>query len=180
MMIRHSQKICESMAKLLPEQVYVILSVASRSLPEMKAAIASVNILITFYKYPSTTKYSFIPEHIDSLITLMLHWCDKDSMLFPVTCTLLWLFAHIPKWKRRIINIPNFDQMFEKIHSLVSRKQNMVKKTGTKAILSVFTPYKDLPTPSLKNDWGLNLSKSPNTFTNSLHALNMLSNILMP
>lgn len=166
------------MSKLLPDQLYAMLCATSRSLPEMNACILSVNILITFCKYPPTKVNSFVPEYIDNLIMVMLHWCDKESLLFPHTCTLLWLFAHESKWKNFIVSLPNFDQRFDKIRTLVLRKQSMVRKAGVKGT-SLFSTFKDLPLPGLKPDSGLSCNKTrPNTFNNSVHAMLEISKIL--
>lgn len=175
---RHSKEICERMGPLLPYQLYVLLCATSRSLPEMNACILSVDILITFCKNPTTKVHSFVPEYIDNLVLVMLHWCDKESLLFPHICTLLWLFAHEPNWKRFIKSLANFDQRFDKIRSLVLRKESMVKKAGVKGS-SVFSMIKDLHLPNLKPDSGFFTNKSrPNTFSNSVQAMYELTKIL--
>nr|XP_023013304.1 protein abnormal spindle [Leptinotarsa decemlineata] len=174
---RRCKKICLELGSLLPDQLYIMLSATSRSLPEMKACIFSVNILISFCKFPPTRQYSFVPEYIDNLVNVMLHWCDKESQLFPNLCTLFWLFAHTPKWKRFILNLPNLDIRLKKVQSLVSRKESMVKRSITKGV-SHFETVKNLPMPSLNPDWGLDYKNKPNVFTNSIHAFASLSAIL--
>ncbi|XP_057658450.1 protein abnormal spindle isoform X1 [Diorhabda carinulata] len=174
---RRCKSICITLGKLLPEQLYILLSSTSRSLPEMNACIYSVNILINFFKLEETKESSFSPHYLEKLVTLMMHWCDKESQLFPSLCTLFWLFAHTPQWRRLIINIPNIDKKFEKIGELVSRKDSMVKKQGAKGS-ALFASFKNLPMPSLVADWGLDYKNNPFVFTNSVHAFNSLMSIL--
>ncbi|KAJ8985779.1 hypothetical protein NQ317_014432 [Molorchus minor] len=174
---RHSRNICAQVAQFLPEQMYLMIKTTNRSLPEMTACIYSVNILININKYAVTRSYTFIPEYIDNIVTVMLHWCDKDEQLFPSMCTLLWLFSHNAKWKRLIKSLPNIEQRFAKIQMQVTRKKSMVKRTGVKGH-SVFTPYKTLPLPSCEPDWGLEYKHKPHVFTNSVHAFDSLLRIL--
>ncbi|CAG9835729.1 unnamed protein product [Diabrotica balteata] len=174
---RRCKKICVSLRKLLPDQLYLMLSSTARSLPEMNACIYSVNILITFNKLKETKECSFVPNYIEKLITLMTTWCDKESQLFPALCTLFWLFSHTPRWRRFILDLPNIKQKLERIKGLVTRKANMVKKQVTKGS-TVFASFKTLPTPSLLPDWGLEYKKNPFAFTNSVHGLNSLMAIL--
>ncbi|KAG5885778.1 hypothetical protein JTB14_031213 [Gonioctena quinquepunctata] len=176
--IRRCKALCLEMSSLLPDQLYIMLSATSRSLPEMKACIYSVNILISFCKFPPTKQCSFVPQYIDNLVTVMLHWCDKESQLFPTLCTLFWLFAHTAPWKRFILSLPNIEQRLRKIHGLVSRKQAMVKRSVVKGGVSHFASFKNLPLPSLNPDWGLDYKNKPNVFTNSTHALSALASIL--
>ncbi|CAH1119295.1 unnamed protein product [Phaedon cochleariae] len=174
---RRCESKCIEMAQLLPDQLYIMLGATSRSLPEMNACIYSVNILINICKCPSTKKYSFVPQYIDNLLAVMLHWCDKESQLFPTLCTLLWLFAHTPQWKRNILKLPNIVQRLMRIQGMVARKETMVKRSTSK-VLSHFATLKNLPMPSLLPDWGLDYANNPNVFTNSVHAFNSLLSIL--
>lgn len=148
-----------------------------RSLPEMKACIAAASILINFCKYPVTTETAWCPEFMDGILTLMVNWCDKESILFCYLCTLVWVFAHRQHCKEYILSLPNVRQRLDKMRGLIMRKQNMVTRTRTKGI-SVFMSYKNLPTPSLKPDWGLDLKDSPRTFTNAIHAFDCVFDIL--
>ncbi|XP_018579175.1 protein abnormal spindle [Anoplophora glabripennis] len=174
---RHSQDVCQEVAQFLPEQMYLMIKTTNRSLPEMRACILSVNILINVCKYPPTRPYSFFPEYIDNFVTIMMHWCDKEALLFPSMCTLLWLFAHNPEWRKVIGSLPNIEQRLSKIQSQVSRKQSMVRRAGAKG-QSLFAPYETLPLPSLEPDWGLAYKYNPYIFTNSVHAFSSLLCIL--
>ncbi|KAJ8950710.1 hypothetical protein NQ318_012790 [Aromia moschata] len=174
---RHSKVICRRVADFLPAQLYLMIEATNRSLPEMTTCVLSVRILINIYKYAPTRKHSFAPDYMDNIVKVMLHWCDKDAQLFPSMCTLLWLFAHEPKWKRVITALPTIQQRLEKIRTQVARKESMVRRAGVKGA-SVFAPYGSLPLPSLDSDWGLEYKHKPYAFTNSVHALSSLLTIL--
>lgn len=177
-MVRHSREICSAMAPILPEQLYAMICATNRSLPEMNACILSTNILITFSKHPSTKRFSFVPDHIDSLLSVMLHWCDKESKLFPSLCTLIWIHAQVKEWREVIVAVPNFNQIVTKMRTLVSRKASMVRRAGVKGT-SLFSITEGLPMPSLKPDFGLTYNKrGPNTFTNSVLAMEELCKVL--
>lgn len=154
-----------------------MIKTTNRSLPEMTACIFSVKILINICKHNPTRPYSFFPEYIDNIVTVMMHWCDKEAQLFPSMCTLLWLFAHTPEWRDFIRRLPNIEQRFHKIQSQVLRKKGMVRKAGVKGY-SVFAPYKNLPLPLLVPDWGLTYKHKPYVFVNSIHAFSSLLCIL--
>lgn len=162
----------------MPEQLYLLLNATIRSYPEAQLCSLSAQILINYFKVEETRKYSFIEKYIDHSITIMSHWCDKDNSVFPTLCTLIWLFAHVAPWKEFISSLPNGKQRFQKMEVLCARKQSMVLKTGVKTVTSYFGPYKNLPMPTTKPDWGLDYKGKPHLFTHAVHALHSVYNIL--
>ncbi|XP_050308739.1 abnormal spindle-like microcephaly-associated protein homolog isoform X2 [Anthonomus grandis grandis] len=174
---RHSQRLCLVLSQILPIQLYLIIKSAARSLPEMNALNTATAILINFCKYPKTREHSWSEEHIDDLVNVMLHWCDKEAPLFSTLCTLVWLFGHEDKWKKVLISLPNIQQRFSKIRSLVNRKQSMVMKSTRINHKSPFGPINGLKLPTRTANWGLDYDR-PNTFTNAVFAVTNVMKIL--
>lgn len=136
-----------------------------------------ISILINFYRFEPTRKNTWIPEYMDQLTSVMLHSCDKETPLFPTLCTLIWFFSHNEEYKNVIIASPNFAQKMTEICKLTGRKEKMIAKMNVK-YHSFFSPYKNLPLPSMTPDWGLEYKERPKTFSNSIHALNCLRKTL--
>ncbi|KAF7268285.1 hypothetical protein GWI33_018555 [Rhynchophorus ferrugineus] len=175
---RHCRDTCIRMSMLLPSQLYIILTSAARSRPEMIACNVATFILINFYKYSHTRKNSWNPEYLDPVFNVLLHWCDKEAPLFSTLCTLLWLFAHEEQWKEEIKNVPNIQHRLSKIQTLVERKESMVLKTKRLAnVASVFSYMENIKYPTLNANWGLDYDR-PNTFTNAVFACSSLIKIL--
>ncbi|XP_060528096.1 protein abnormal spindle isoform X2 [Cylas formicarius] len=174
---RHSRDSCLRMSLILPDQLCIIISSAARSLPEMNACNLAAYILINFYKYPKTRPSSWVPQYIDQIVNVLMHSCDKDEPLFTTLCTLLWLFAHERKWKKFIMNLPNIQSRLSKIEALVQRKQNMTAKKKNLGSHSYFGYLKNPVLPTCTANWGLDYER-PNTFTNSVYAIENLLNIL--
>ncbi|CAG9854161.1 unnamed protein product [Phyllotreta striolata] len=173
---RRSEKLCVYLSNRINEKLYTLLCVVNRSLPDTQISTLSVNILINFNKLESTRKDSFLPKYIDQLVVLMMNFCDKEAQLFPSLCTLMWLFARTPSWKRFILNLPNIQQRLKRIEALVLRKKNMVSRQAGKK--SFFAAQKNLYVPSNVPDWGLEYKNKPYIFTNSVHAFNCLMGVL--
>ncbi|CAH0552801.1 unnamed protein product [Brassicogethes aeneus] len=174
---RRCKDTCLKMSKILPDQLYLMISYTARSLPEMTACTLACSILINFYKYEPTTEKSFVGDYMDNMVTVMLNWCDKEAPLFPAICTLLWLFSHKPEYKAVILKVPHLQQRLLKVQTLTYRKEKMVGKTGVKGS-SLFAHQGNLPLPSTTPDWGLEYKHKPNVFKNSVHALKSLLSIL--
>ncbi|KAL3281232.1 hypothetical protein HHI36_004446 [Cryptolaemus montrouzieri] len=175
---RRSQIVCRSLGPILPEQLYLLIKSVARSLPEIEICVLSTYTLINLCKYPPTSAMTWFPEHLDSMVRIMLHWCDKEEMAFPGLCTLFWLFAHNAEYKKVILDLPNLVSQIEKIKTLILRKQKMVMRSANKLITSKFYPKRNLPLPGLRPDWGFDYTKRPRTFTNSVHAIESLIAIL--
>lgn len=175
--IRRDKGNCKAMSILLAEQLYILISNSSRSLPEMKAATIAASILISFSKYEESYEYAWQPSNLDSIITILKHCCDKESALFPLLCTLLWTFCHEEKKKICFLVLPNFNKQMAKIKFLVNRMEIMVQRGAHKG-QSVFTPLPVYNLPSLIPDWGIEYVDRPRTFKNSVFAFNSLMKIL--
>jgi len=174
---RHCRDSCIRLSHILPSLLYTIISSAARSLPEMDACNTAAFILINFCKYPATRVNSWDAAYVDAVVNVMLHWCDKEAPLFSTLCTLLWLFGHEEQWKEVIVGLPNINQRFHKIQTLVIRKQNMVLKSKKEISSSVFGRAVNMKWPTRNANWGLDYDR-PNTFTNAAFALSSLMNIL--
>ncbi|KAF5302457.1 hypothetical protein FQR65_LT08547 [Abscondita terminalis] len=166
-----------SMSKALPETLYILINSANRSPAEMVLSTVAVSILINFYKFQDTSKAAWFPSHISNLIIVMSHCCDKEDNLFPYLCTLIWLFAHNEEYKQFICSLPTHTQLFTKIKTLCLRKKNMVNLRKS-SIPSLFRSTSESHLPLLTPDWGLDYADRPRTFTNSIHALKCVLNIL--
>ncbi|KAK9879773.1 hypothetical protein WA026_006838 [Henosepilachna vigintioctopunctata] len=175
---RRSQVICRNVGPILPEQLYLLIKSVARSLPEIQINVLSTYILINLCKYPPTTALTWFPEHLDSMLNIMIHWCDKEEMVFPSLCTLFWLFAHNREYKQVILELPYLHQKLIKINGLVVRKQKMVIRSVTKLSNSKFHSTKYVKLPGLKPDWGFDYPDRPRTFINSVHAIQCLQEIL--
>nr|CAI5858332.1 unnamed protein product [Callosobruchus analis] len=173
---RRSPKHCTNYSKSLPELLTGIMGSINRSLPETEACIVSTNIMINFYKHEGSRPFSFVPNSLDAIFKIMLHFCDKECELFPSLCTLLWLYAHEPKWKKVIQEVHDLEHMLLKIHDLIIRKKNMVQKSNTKK-KSLFAAEK-CKLPNLDADWGYEIKNKPFKFGNSIFGFEQLLKIL--
>lgn len=145
----------------------------------MQSCTAATNILINFCKYPTTIGNCWHPEYLDDVFTVMIHWCDKDYSLFAHLCTLIWHLAQDPKRRTFITALPSLPNKLHKIKQLCERKYKMATKVQHKsATPDMFGHYKNLPTPSIEPDWGLECKKKPRTFKNAVHAMHSLMNLL--
>lgn len=175
---RRSPELCIKLGAILPEHLYLLIKSIARSLPDVQICEISACTLINFFKYEQTKSLTWYPEYLDSMLTIMTQWCDKENIAFPSLCTLFWLFAHIDEYKNTILQLPNISQRIEKIHGLVLRKQKMVNKSQRKLVNSKFLSKKTLYLPCLKPDWGFDYPKRPRLFLNSVQAIECLIKIL--
>lgn len=175
---RRCKDTCLQMSETLSEHMYMMISAAGRSLPEMNVCIHATSTLINFCKYKPAISNCWLPEYLDNIFTLMINWCDKEGLLFPYLCTLIWLFAHVEEYKATIVAIPNLKQKMDRIKSLTMRKCKMVSRTNKLLGNSVFMLCSNLRLPSTKPDWGMDYPERPRTFSYSVHAFNSLSEIL--
>ncbi|VEN51699.1 unnamed protein product [Callosobruchus maculatus] len=173
---RRSPKHCANYSKSLPKLLTSIMGSINRSLPETEACIVSTNIMINFYKHEGSRPFSFVPDSLNAIFKIMLHFCDKECELFPSLCTLLWLYAHEPKWKKIIQEIHDLEHMLQKIHDLIIRKKNMVQKSNSKK-KSVFAAEK-CKVPNLDPDWGYEIKNKPYKFSNTIFGFEQLLKIL--
>jgi abnormal spindle-like microcephaly-associated protein len=174
---RRCKKSCQKLGAILPRHLYATIISTNRSLPEMKACTAAASILINFYRFEPTRTNSWLAEYAEHVISVMLHWCNKEAPLFPTLCTLVWLFAHNKKYKEVIISSPNFKQKMERIAFLCRRQRDMVTKVNVK-YESLFSVRHNLPLPSSEPDWGLEIKNRPKIFYSSVQAIDCLLNIL--
>ncbi|KAJ3629310.1 hypothetical protein MTP99_013707 [Tenebrio molitor] len=174
---RRCKKSCQKLGAILPKHLYATIISTNRSLPEMKACTAAASILINFYRFEPTRTNSWLAEYAEHVISVMLHWCNKEAPLFPTLCTLVWLFAHNKKYKEVIISSPNFKQKMERIAFLCRRQRDMVTKVNVK-YESLFSVRHNLPLPSSEPDWGLEIKNRPKIFYSSVQAIDCLLNIL--
>lgn len=161
------------MSFFMPDYLYTVLSSINRSLPEMQVAIQATAILINFCKCSFTIDKVWQPDYMENILSLMLIWCDKESLLFPYLCTLIWLLCHNENYKNVIVNMQYFKRDIHKMHSLCTRKAKMYKNNMKS---SVFSPCA-LQLPTTKAYWNYTRGNKPYTFTNSLHALENVINI---
>nr|CAH7713633.1 unnamed protein product [Callosobruchus chinensis] len=173
---RRSPTHCANYSKSLPKLLTGIMGSINRSLPETEACIVSTNIMINFYKHEGSRPFSFVPDSLVTIFKIMLHFCDKECELFPSFCTLLWLYAHEPKWKKAIQEVHDLEHILLKIHDLIIRKKNMVQKSNTKK-KSIFAAEK-CKVPNLDADWGYEIKNKPYKFTNSIFGFEQLLKIL--
>lgn len=175
--IRRSPKTCLELSQLLSEQMYVLITSSTRSVPELIVCTEATSILINFVKYEKSAPYAWQPEHLDKILNVMRGSCDKDERLFPYLCTLIWLFAQDDEKRSCILELNNVEKRMHKIKELCLRKEKMLRKCTVKK-QSFFSPCTKVLLPSLKPDWGLDYLDSPRTFVNSVHAVNALFDVL--
>nr|XP_022909271.1 abnormal spindle-like microcephaly-associated protein homolog [Onthophagus taurus] len=175
---RMSKEDCIELSKAIPDYLYDSISVTTRSEPERETITLSTSILINFWKIEESREQSWNADYIDIIITKMTHWCDKDHSLFVYLCTLLWLFAHSNKYKRIIKSTAHCQRKLYKIKTACERKQRMMLRANTRAVVSYFGPYNGFPLPSLEPDWGINYEARPKFFKNAMHAIESLINKL--
>lgn len=175
---RRCKTTCQKLCDVISEELYITICGAGRSVSEMDVCTKATSILINFCKYSLTTEKCWHSQYMDNIITVMQNCCDKEYALFCYLCTLLWLFAHKQQYKQYILQLPNVAIRLDKIQKLVNRRQNMASKMAKRGGMTFFGNYKNLPKPSLKPDWGLDLPQSPRTFTNAMHAFNCFLEIL--
>lgn len=144
----------------------------------MQSCTAATSILVNFCKYTTTIDNCWFPQYIDSIFTVMMHYCDKDYPVFVHLCTLIWHLAQDDKRKAYILTIPNLNHKLIKIKQLCERKQNMSLRVQHHKGVDFFAPYKHLPMPSTTPDWGLECEKRPRTFKNAVHAMRSLMDVL--
>lgn len=173
--MRRCQVSCIHISKSLPKFLYITLASTNRSLPEMEACTYSSLILISLYKFPPTRASAFVPEYMEKIMSMLLHWCDKEAPAFPTMATLLWLFAHDNNYREIIEGTVQFKQKMERIKEACKRKENMVRKQSEKRGSLFLSYYKDLPLPYLKPDWGFDYPNRPRVFLNSLQAFDCLN-----
>lgn len=161
----------------MPQLLYNFIISTNRSLPEMKACTFAISTLINLQKYHLTSSTVWLPDSLQHVIVAMSHYCDKENILFCYLSTFVWLLAQNRNHLQTIYRLPNFSQRMNLIKTNCLRKKKMVELQLYK-INSFFSPYKNLPLPSLTPDWGLDLPNQPRTFTNSLHALDCLLKVL--
>lgn len=166
----------------LAERLYIQIETSNRSWGELENCSSATNILINLARFPGLQAVWY-PNHLDKIVTVMSHCCDKDMRLFPNLCTLLWLLANDDHYKQLLLDIPNVKWRFSKIGEMVARKQRMVGRattTGVGIAMSnkFFCKYKQLPMPMVKPDWGFDYPNRPRVFENSVHAFTCLMNIL--
>lgn len=164
------------MSTSLPAVMFSVLAATARSDPEIGINTAATNVLINFCKYDLTRAACWLPSEMNKVLSLMLHFCDKEYKLFPTLCTFLWLLAHTEEYKQGIKNCEGFTLKMSKIEAQCLRKEKMAKNSTKRN--SLFVQYKTLPLPSLTSDWGLLYTQKLYRFGNSIQAFKELKRIL--
>ena len=116
---------------------------------------------------------------MESLVTVMLHFCDKENPLFPTLCTLLYFFLKNEEYKSVITNTPKFRDKMRLIKDKADRKMRMVQKVKSPTQNdSFFRVRQNLPLPVDTPDWGLDYKNKPRVFLNSVQAVDTIIAIL--
>lgn len=106
----------------------------------------------------------------------MVYYSDKDCDVFPLSCTLIWLYAHIEEHIENILSNEVLKTKLNIMYRRCFRKHKMLKNIN-KSTKTYFYDYKNLELPLERSTWGLENNR-PNAFENSLHSIMSLFEIL--
>ncbi|GLV40193.1 abnormal spindle [Carabus blaptoides fortunei] len=179
---------CIDLCDRIVERLYLMLACTNRSVPDMDACVLSVSVLINLVKYKPTSAAVWKVNFLDTLLSEILHWSNKDGLLFPYACTLLWLLAQNPAYCKAILNEENAEKMLRKAYQECERKQKMLSrlkkapantiqkpnigaKTSTKKPNQNNDSFNKFSTPALTPDWGIINKQHPRTFQDSMFAI---------
>ncbi|KAJ3664959.1 hypothetical protein Zmor_000488 [Zophobas morio] len=176
---RRCQQSLRTYGSKLIEPLYNVINSTNRSVLETQLSTAAVNVLINVYRYKPSRPHVWVPEYMESLVTVMLHFCDKENPLFPTLCTLLYFFLKNEEYKSVITNTPKFRDKMRLIKDKADRKMRMVQKVKSATQNdSFFRVRQNLPLPVDTPDWGLDYKKKPRVFLNSVQAVDTIIAIL--
>ncbi|XP_035683105.1 abnormal spindle-like microcephaly-associated protein homolog isoform X8 [Branchiostoma floridae] len=106
--------------------IYTLIQSCNRSLPCQEIIKYSISILLNLAKNPATVAAAVVQEGgVETLVSLMAIYREKDDVIFGQTCLLLTLFCNNAAYQKEVLNMPSVTQKLQSLYRLVKRKAGM-------------------------------------------------------
>ncbi|XP_077288112.1 microtubule assembly factor abnormal spindle [Arctopsyche grandis] len=173
-------------AEFIARRLILYMGATNRSVSTLETLQPALYILINLTRYTPTAHSVYKTEYLNTLLNLLMRWCDKDNVLSRSLCTLIWLFGQYEDIKKDLTVFLQKEESHKilcKVRCAMVRRKKMESRKRNSHIVNHTpikgghtpmkngTSFRSLSLPMTEPDYGISRSSRPKIFEDDVYAI---------